>query len=108
MQKAAFGLVTAFQILCSPGLLSGDQILQPLSIAQVLGQMRERDRLRSVSLAQYQCVRHYALHNERFNKRAEMTVRMTYLSPGRKTFEVLSEGGSSVIRQRVLRRMLEG
>jgi hypothetical protein len=106
-QKAAFGLVTAFQVLCSPGALSGDQILQPLSLAQVLGHMREQDRLRSVSLAQYQCVRHYALYNERFNKRAEMTVRMTYLCPGHKTFEVLSESGSSIIRQRVLRRMLE-
>ena len=52
-------------------------------------------------------MRHYALYNERFNKRAEMTVRMTYLCPGRKTFEVLSESGSSIIRQRVLRRMLE-
>lgn len=105
--KAAFSLVTALQMLCWPQAAADEMGAPPLSLAQVLGQMGEQDRLRSAALAQYQCVRHYALHNERFNKRAEMTVRMRYLCPGRKTFEVLSEGGSSVIRQRVLRRMLE-
>lgn len=107
MYKAAFGLVTAFQILCAPQIAADELVLHPLSLAQVLRHMGEQDKLRSTSLAQYQCLRHYVLHNERFNKTAEMTVRMTYLSPGRKTFEVLSECGSSTIRQRVLRRMLE-
>lgn len=105
--KAAFGLLTAFQILCSPQVTADEPGLHALSLAQVLGHMGEQDKLRSASLAQYQCVRRYALHNERFNKTAGMTVRMTYLCPGRKTFEVLSETGSSILRQRVLRRMLD-
>jgi hypothetical protein len=105
--KAAFGLVTTFQILCSTQARAGEPVPQSLSLAQVLGHMDEQNKVRAASLAQYQCLRHYALYNERFNKRAEMTVRMTYLCPGRKTFEVLSEAGPKIIRQRVLRRMLE-
>jgi hypothetical protein len=106
-QKAARGLLIAFPILCCRPVLADELPRQPLSLAQVLGHMGEQEKLRSASLVQYQCVRHYALYNERFHKKAEMTVRMTYLCPGHKTFEVLSEGGSSIVRQRVLRRMLD-
>lgn len=107
LRKAAVTLFSAIQILCSHQILADELSLQSASLAQVLGHMREREKLRSASLAEYQCVRHYALYNERFDRRAEMTVRMTYFCPGRKKFEVLSEIGPRIIRQRVLRRMIE-
>lgn len=68
--------------------------------------MSERDHERSAKLA-YTCVRHYSLENYRFHKKAGVTVRMTLTQPGHKKFEVISEDGSALIRQRVLRKMFE-
>jgi len=69
--------------------------------------MEERGQARSALLAHYVCLRRYASTNRRFHKTAELSVRMTCTDPGHKTFEVLSERWLSIIRQRVLRRMLE-
>lgn len=102
---AACVLLGALPIVCCSTVLAGER--QSLSLAQLLGRLSEKETLRSASLSQYRCLRHYSLYNERFHKTAEMTVRMTYVFPGHKSFEVLSEGGPSVIRRRVLRRMLE-
>jgi hypothetical protein len=77
------------------------------TVQQVLAQMEQRGQARSALLAHYVCLRRYALTNLRFHKTAELSVRMTYTSPGHKTFEVLSERGLSIVRQRVLRKMLE-
>ena len=77
------------------------------SVQQVIAQMDERGQARSALLAQYACLRRYALTNLRFHKTAELSVRMTYTYPGHKTFEVLSERGLSIVRQRVLKKMLE-
>jgi outer membrane lipoprotein-sorting protein len=73
----------------------------------ILHQMEEHDRAMSASLEGYSCVRRYALVNQRFRKKAELNVRMTYEAPGHKKFEVLSEAGSAVLRQKVLRPMLD-
>jgi hypothetical protein len=69
--------------------------------------MDEHDRVRFASLSRYTCTRHYALENRRFHVTAELSVRMTYWYPGHKKFEILAERGPSMIRQRVLHRMLE-
>jgi hypothetical protein len=69
--------------------------------------MDEHDLTLSGSLAHYTCLRRYTLENRRFHKKAELSVRMTYSSPGHKKFEVLSEQGASILRQRVLRPMLD-
>lgn len=82
-------------------------VTQPLTLQQVLQRMDEQDQLRSASLARYTCMRRYLLDNHRFHATAELSVRMTYSYPGHKGFEVLSERGPSIIRRRVLRRMLE-
>ena len=80
---------------------------ESLTLDQILRQMDAHDRSMSVSLTRYTCLRRYAMDNQRFHKRAEISVRMTYLSPGHKKFEVLSEKGASVLRQKVLRPMLD-
>jgi hypothetical protein len=78
-----------------------------LPLDKILRQMDEHDRAMSASLVRYTCLRRYALDNLRFHKKAEINVRMTYLAPGHKKFEVLSEKGPAVLRQKVLRPMLE-
>jgi len=82
-------------------------VTEPITVQQVVAQMEARGRASSARLAHYVCFRRYALSNRRFHKTAELSVQMTYSSPGHKTFEVLSERGVSIIRQRVLKRMLE-
>jgi outer membrane lipoprotein-sorting protein len=69
--------------------------------------MVEADNRRLADLSGYTGTRRYRFENKRFNKRAEMTVRMACNSSGSKTFEVVSEDGSSVVRNRILRKMLE-
>lgn len=100
-------LVSLLITAVSLHFVSGGDIFQPLTLQQVLQQMEERDRVRSAALAGYTCLRRYVLDNRRFHARAELSARMTYDWPGRKKFEVLAEKGPSVIRQRVLRRMLQ-
>ncbi len=91
-------------------LAVGATIAEPpkaLSLDEILRHMEEHDQEMVRSLNAYTCLRRYTLENRRFHKSAELDVRMTYTSPGHKTFEVLSERGPAVIRQRVLRPMLE-
>jgi hypothetical protein len=97
-------------VLLWPVAIGADTLISgpgPLSLDQILRRMDEHDRAMSVSLARYTCLRRYVLDNQRFHKKAELSVRMTYLSPGHKKFEVLSEQGPSVLRQKVLRPMLD-
>jgi hypothetical protein len=93
------GILLPLVLTCDPA--------QSLTLQQVLKRMEEQDQLRSGSLARYTCFRRYLLENQRFHTTAEISVRMTYSYPGRKEFEVISERGPSIIRQRVLRRMIE-
>ena len=80
---------------------------QRLTLEEILLQLDQHDEAMAGTLRQYTCLRRYAMENQRFHKKAELSVRMTYSSPGHKRFEVLSEKGPSVLRQRVLRPMLE-
>ena len=103
-------LCAVIVVLLSPIVFSADTLAvapESLTLDQILRQMDEHDRAMAVSLVRYTCLRRYALDNQRFHRKAELSVRMTYLSPGHKTFEVLSGSGSPVLRQKVLRPMLE-
>lgn len=82
-------------------------VTHSLTLEQVLRQMSERDRVRSHSIGRYTCMRRYVLNNRRFRVHAELTARMTYSYPGRKTFEVLAERGPWILRRKVLHPMLD-
>lgn len=73
----------------------------------VLARMRDTERVRNESLERYTATRRYVLTNLRFQKRAEIVARVNYSRPGRKEFEVISEAGPSVLRNHVLRKMME-
>lgn len=80
---------------------------QSSSLQQIVRQLDDRDEALARSLVRYTCIRRYTLENRRFHKTAEISVRLTCTGPGHKKFEVLSEGGSPLIRQRVLKPMLD-
>jgi len=78
-----------------------------ISLHEILERMSRNDTSRAQGLKHYTSTRTYRLHNVRFHKTAEMNVKLTYTSPGRKDFEVLSESGPRPVRDKVLRRMVE-
>jgi outer membrane lipoprotein-sorting protein len=95
-------------IIASTLLAESSTVAQPtISLQELLRQMDAHDHARAESLKGYTCLRRYSLENHRFHKKAELNVRMTYTAPGHKIFEVLSEKGAAVLRQRVLRPMLD-
>ena len=84
-------------------LFADDQI----SLQQIIEGMSRNQIAQAKELKNYTSTRTYKLHNVRFSKTAELTVKLTYAYPGRKDFEVLSESGPRPVCDKVLRRMVE-
>jgi outer membrane lipoprotein-sorting protein len=78
-----------------------------VTLQEILKRMSRNETARELELKHYTSTRSYHLYNRRFRKTAEMTVKLTFRYPGNKQFEVVSESGPSMVRQRVLRRMVE-
>src|SRR5579859_3543217 len=74
---------------------------------EVVATMLIRDDAREAASGGYTGHREYILENRRFNKRAEMQVRITCDRNGEKRFEVISESGWKSADKRVLRPMVE-
>jgi hypothetical protein len=79
----------------------------PLTAPEIVERMVEADNERLAALAGYTGMRRYHFESKRFNKRAEMTVRVACDSAGVKTFEVVAESGPGVVRNRVIRKMVD-
>jgi outer membrane lipoprotein-sorting protein len=76
------------------------------SAEQIVERMGAADAARSAQLEGYTATRVYQLDNHRFRKQARIMARVTYRRPGEKSFEVISEEGSRIICERVLRRVI--
>jgi hypothetical protein len=77
------------------------------SANQIMHLVQEGDAKRAQMLQGYVVTREYRVENKRWNKNAEMVVRLRYRRPDSKEFEVISETGSATIRNKVLKRVLE-
>lgn len=80
--------------------------LASLTPEQIVERMSAADASRASRLEEYTATRVYLLDNRRFHKQARITARVTYRRPGEKHFEVISEEGSRLICDRVLRRVI--
>lgn len=78
-----------------------------MPLEQILQHMDRTDEARQQALQSYKAVRRYHLKNGRFNQKAEALVNISYIATGEKTFHVVSESGSGVLRSRVFKRMIE-
>jgi outer membrane lipoprotein-sorting protein len=74
---------------------------------EVVHRMVQMNQVRAATLKGYAVTQRYVLDNGRFNRHAELTARMTYTAPDKKQFVVLSETGSSWIRNRVFRKLMQ-
>lgn len=81
----------------------------PLPVEEVVTRLVQKNLERARALNAYQGTRVYRLEYRGFpgSRSAEMTVDVTYRSPGTKEFSVRSEKGSKLILERVFKRMLQ-
>jgi hypothetical protein len=78
-----------------------------LKVDAIISNMIERNRLRSDHLQNYSALRRYEIINSHGQASAEATVRVEYRSPGKKSFQTVSEDGSWMIRRFVFDRLLQ-
>lgn len=78
-----------------------------LTADQVVERLARMNSARAEALRSYSSVREYHLVlSGIIHKRADMVAKMTYHWPGQKDFTILSESGSEIMRNRVLKAIL--
>lgn len=78
------------------------------STDEVVQKIVEMNRQRAEALRSYASMRVYHLeYHGMGDKRADLVVRMVYQAPDQKEFTILSEEGSGLLRNRVLKRLIE-
>ena len=80
-----------------------------LSVDKVVDNLVRKNQERALALMHSEGTRVYHLSYRGFpgDRDAEMTVKATYDSPSSKEFQVVSESGSMLIRNRVFKKLLE-
>ncbi len=90
--------VLSAPVLPSRPTASGDQLFADLV---------KHNELRSAGLREYSAVRTYAVTDLNGKVHAKEVVQMEYIAPNKKTFVTVAEEGSGVIRNLVLKRLIE-
>jgi len=103
-------LITAPKLVgADSGALSSSIASAPLSADQVVDHLVRKSQERAQALLHSEATRLYHLvyHGFPGDRGAEMTVVATYDSPSTKEFKVVSQSGSKLILDRVLKKLLE-
>jgi len=81
----------------------------PLTVDQVVHNLELKNQQRAQELREFQGTRIYRMVYSGFtgDREADMTVELTYTSPGKKQFTILSEHGSEFILNHVLGKLLK-
>lgn len=81
----------------------------PLTVTEVVKNLEERNRTRTQALHRFEGSRTYSLHYRGFphSYDAEMVVNVTYQSPASKDFTIVSQSGSKLLIDHVLKKMIE-
>ena len=81
-----------------------------LTLGRIVQHLANQNERRAANLKSYNVLRHYELHYRGFpgSRDAEMDVRVEYIAPATKNFEILSTSGSQWMIEHVLRRLLTG
>lgn len=83
--------------------------LPPLTAAQIAAEMQKRDRIRAEDLEHYEAARHYEVKYLGFPESlaATMEVDLTYDAASGKTFRIVSQSGSHLLCEEVLKRAVD-
>ena len=112
MTKARLLIPLTFILVAMPlpGLAaSASPVAAPLSLDEVVDNLVRRNSERAQALQHTESTRVYHLiyHGLPGDREAEMTVEASYTNPSRKDFRVLSQSGSSLIVDRVFKKLLQ-
>lgn len=80
---------------------------QSMTGDELFARLLEHNRLRDIRLQRYSAVRTYEVASDKGKIYAEEVVRVEYQAPDRKTFVTHSEKGSALVRDLVLKRLIE-
>ena len=101
-------LAYAMVLAWAAGPVGAQTAAQPanLTSTQIVEQIHRHSQLRSEQLKQYKALRHYDVEYHGFATRlaATMDVEETYDAAEGKSFRVVAESGSSLLREKVLKR----
>jgi len=95
------------QIACGLSLLAQSVPFGSETQPDVIRAIDAAERYRETNLAGYSVVEHYTISNGHFSMPAEVIVQTTYKRISGKTYEVLSRSGPSILKNRVMDRILE-
>jgi hypothetical protein len=81
----------------------------PISAADIVDRMTEQNKLRADDLRSYSEERHYTVtyHGFPMTMTASLVVKATYDAPTTKHFQIVSESGSRLLVDKVLKRLLQ-
>jgi len=74
---------------------------------ELFAKLLEHNRIRDERLQQYTTVRTYEVTNDKGKSYAREVVRVAYQAPNHKSFQTESEEGSAMVRNMVLKRLIE-
>jgi hypothetical protein len=80
---------------------------QDMTGDELFRKLLEHNRIRDARLQQYTAVRAYEVTNDHGKSYAREVVRVAYQAPDHKSFQIESEEGSAMVRNMVLKRLIE-
>ncbi len=80
---------------------------QSMTGDELFAKLLKGNQARDASLEQYSAVRTYRVTNDKGKLYAQEVVRVDYQAPDHKSFETVSEEGSGMVRDMVLKRLIE-
>ena len=102
--------IRAFALLLIgvPAVAQQANVSAPLTADEVMGRVVAMNEVRAKALESYSSVRSYRLECHCLShKQADMTVRVEYRAPDKKTFTIVSESGSGSVRSKVFKKLLD-
>src|SRR5690349_1963901 len=103
-----FARAFALLIIGVPAVAQQANLSAPLTADEVVQRVVAMNDVRAKALERYSSVRSYSLECHCLShKQADMTVRVEYRAPDKKTFTIVSESGSGSVRSKVFKKLLE-
>jgi len=103
----ALVFASAAELVCAPSVATGAPA--DLTAAQIVEQVQEHNQARTDELKHYKTLRHYQVEYQGFATKiaAKMDVEVSYDAATGKSFRIVSESGSGLLRQKVLKRAVD-
>lgn len=112
-KNRGWGLILMAGLVCLAGEIraeeAGKMQAANLTSAQIVERMQVRSQAQLDALKHYEALRHYAVEYRGFSRyiSARMDVRVTYNAGAGKSFQIVSQSGSKLLCEKVLKRAVD-